>query len=167
MKKYTAVLFLMLAISYSSFSQPREPNIIKISPFVFLKGQLIEVHYERAFYNQLSAGIGLAPIIFPPLIGSLLYPVDEFSPGIAIDPEIRWYAKADKVMDGFFIGRYSSNRFSSWTSSGKTEGEILIMLGSLGWEKLLYEIASIKNNTAVYFFMLFGFYKLIKLNYKI
>jgi hypothetical protein len=92
-------------------------NSVKVTPLAFLKGQIAVVHYERSVYRNLTVGLGAAPIFFPPLLGAILYPVDQFNNGLAIDPEVRMYAKSDKVMDGFFFGLYSSNRFSSWESS--------------------------------------------------
>jgi hypothetical protein len=93
-------------------------NILKVSPLVFAKGQIIQVHYERQLFGNFTGAVGLAPIFFPNIWGSLLYPVKEFKGGIAIDPEFRWYANSDKIMDGFFIGVYNSMRFSKWSSEG-------------------------------------------------
>lgn len=92
------------------------PNIIKVSPFTFLKGQIPMIHFERVIYKNLTASIGVAPILFGPLIGTLAFPPDKFNGGFAIDPELRWYAQSDKVMDGFYFGFYNSIRSSMWES---------------------------------------------------
>lgn len=92
------------------------PNIIKISPFTFLKGQIPLIHFERVIYKNLTASVGVAPILFGPLIGTLVFPPDKFKGGFAIDPELRWYAQSDKVMDGFYFGFYNSIRSSKWES---------------------------------------------------
>jgi hypothetical protein len=78
------------------------------------------IHYEHNIFNGLTIGAGVAPVLWGPIIGSLAYPPSEFNTGVAIDPEIRWYAKSDQVMDGFFVGLYNSNRFSSWYSGAST-----------------------------------------------
>jgi hypothetical protein len=92
------------------------PNIIKISPLTLLKGQIPMIHYERVIYKNLTASLGITPILFGPLIGTLAFPPDKFKGGIAIDPELRWYAQSDKVMDGFYFGFYNSIRSSKWES---------------------------------------------------
>jgi len=117
MKKITSILFLSLIIANSMFAQKEMKNAIKVTPITIIKGQAIMIHYERVVFKNMTAGIGVAPVVMGPLIGSLAFPVEKFKSGIAIDPEIRWYAKSDKVMDGFFFGLYNSNRFSSWESS--------------------------------------------------
>jgi hypothetical protein len=117
MKKITSIFILSLFTATCVFAQTEMKNAIKVTPITFVKGQLIMVHYERAVFKNMTVAIGAAPVITGPLIGSLAFPVDKFKNGFAIDPEIRWYAKSDKVMDGFFFGLYNSNRFSSWESS--------------------------------------------------
>jgi hypothetical protein len=96
-------------------------NIIKVSPFTFLKGQIPMIHFERVIYKNLTGSVGIAPILFGPFIGSLAFPPDKFKGGIAIDPELRWYAKSDKVMDGFYFGIYNSIRSSKWETSISTK----------------------------------------------
>lgn len=121
MKKGMRNLLLIAAMFISSTDvqgQADFKNSVKVTPFAFLKGQIAVLHYERAVNPNITVGIGVAPIFFPPVLGVILYPIDQFNNGIAIDPEIRYYANSDKVMDGFFFGAYSSNRFSSWESSG-------------------------------------------------
>ena len=44
------------------------PNIIKISPLTLLKGQIPMIHYERVIYKNLTASLGITPILFGPLI---------------------------------------------------------------------------------------------------
>ena len=121
MKKGMRILLIIAALFTASTNvkgQANFKNSVKVTPLAFLKGQIAVVHYERAVYRNMTLGIGVAPIFFPPVLGAILYPIDQFNNGIAIDPEFRYYAKSDKVMDGFFFGAYSSNRFSSWESSG-------------------------------------------------
>lgn len=120
-KKAFFVFTIITLISFYALGQKKNgtphSNIIKISPFTFLKGQIPMVHFERVVYGNLTASIGVAPILFGPLIGSLVFPPDKFNGGIAVDPELRWYAKSDKVMDGFYFGFYNSYRSSKWESS--------------------------------------------------
>lgn len=108
------LLLSFLLLSSTVFSQNK--MAVKVSPFTLIKGQLCMAHFEYNFAKNYTAGVGLAPILWGPLVGSLTYPPSDFKAGIAIDPEIRWYAKNDGVMDGFFIGLYNSSRFSSWSS---------------------------------------------------
>ncbi len=92
-------------------------NVVKITPIVFLQGQLVRISFERTIGPHFTVGLGVAPIVFPPLLASFAYPPssgDGFKGGFALDPEIRWYAASDKAMDGFFLGLYNSTRFSSW-----------------------------------------------------
>lgn len=117
MRKITTAFVLFIICVNTIKAQTEMKNAVKVTPITILKGQAIMVHFERSLFKNMTAGIGIAPVISGPLIGSLAFPVDKFKSGIAIDPEIRWYAKSDKVMDGFFFGLYNSNRFSSWESS--------------------------------------------------
>ncbi len=124
MKKKLVLLFIVLAaISFNSNAQ-KNANVIKLTPFTFLKGQMFMLHYERNLFSKMSVGIGIAPVFTGPIfsLGTLSYIPNpsSYNLGIAIDPEIRWYAKSNDVMDGFFIGFYNSNRYSSWEST--TEG---------------------------------------------
>lgn len=117
MKKIITVLFFSFIGLNTILAQSEMKNALKVTPITIIKGQAIMIHYERQLIKNMTIGIGVAPIVIGPLIGSLVYTPDKFQGGIAIDPEIRWYAKSDKVMDGFFVGLYNSNRFSSWESS--------------------------------------------------
>ncbi len=109
------LLFTFLLISGTAFnSMAQAPKAVKISPFTFLKGQAFMVHYEHNLFNSFTVSLGAAPVLWGPLLGSLAYPPNDFNMGVAIDPEVRWYAKSDQVMNGFFVGLYNSNRFSSW-----------------------------------------------------
>lgn len=117
MKKFITVLFFSFIGVNAIYAQSKMKNALKVTPITIIKGQAIMLHYERQLINHMTVGIGVAPIVFGPLLGSLAYPSDKFKNGVAIDPEIRWYAKQDKVMDGFFVGLYNSNRFSYWESS--------------------------------------------------
>ncbi len=130
MKIITTTIFFLLTLT--AFSQEKSNselkvnestskarrNVLKVSPLVFSKGQLIQVHYERQLFGSFTGGVGLAPIFFSNIWGSILYPVADFKGGFAIDPEFRWYANSDKVMDGFFIGVYNSMRYSKWSNEG-------------------------------------------------
>lgn len=109
----TILVFLGLSVN----GQNEMKNIVKITPIGFLKGQTPMIKYERIIYEKLTGSIGLASMYTSPLVGSIAFPVDKFKRGIAIDPEIRWYAKSDKVMDGFYVGLFGSNRISSWEAS--------------------------------------------------
>jgi hypothetical protein len=118
-KKSTKLLCLMaLFVSLSNLAngQTDFKNSVKISPLTFPKGKIAVIHYERSVYKNFTIALGVAPLL-EPLLGSWLYPINKFNTGLAIDPEIRWYAKSDKVMDGFFFGIYNTTRFSSWESS--------------------------------------------------
>jgi len=117
MKKIITVLALSFIGLNSIYAQYGMKNALKVTPITILKGQAIMLHYERQLTNKMTVGIGVAPIVTAPVLGSLAYPSDRFKVGFAMDPEIRWYAKSDIVMDGFFVGLYNSNRFSSWESS--------------------------------------------------
>ena len=97
-------------------------NVIKITPIVFLQGELVRISYERKIGSHFSVGLGVAPIVFPPLLASLAYPPTSFKGGFALDPEIRWYAASDKAMDGFYLGLYNSSRFSSWDALSTAQG---------------------------------------------
>lgn len=92
-------------------------TVIKVSPMTFIKGQPFMLHFERAVSGHSTVELGVAPIIWGPIIGTFNFVPDKFHTGIAIDPEIRWYAKTDHLLNGFFFGFYNSNRFSTWDSS--------------------------------------------------
>jgi len=130
------ILSVLLLSSVNLFSQTTKdisktierPNVINLSPLVILRGQAIEVHYERALTPSLSAAVGFAPII----IGE----INDGSTGLtsakgfAIDPEIRLYASKDRVLNGFYIGMYSYQRFSNWSQSDVWQNTINEILGS-------------------------------------
>ncbi len=117
MKTIMAVLILSFIGLNSINAQSKMKNALKVTPLTIIKGQALMIHYERAVIKNMTVGVGVAPIFTAPLIGTLAYPADKMKSGIAVDPEIRWYAKSDKIMDGFFFGLYNSNRFSSWEST--------------------------------------------------
>ncbi len=125
MKKKLVLLFIVLVgISMNSNAQ-KNVNVIKLTPFTFVKGQMFMVHYERNIFKKMSVGVGIAPIFAGGgLIATLNYIPTNYNLGIAIDPEIRWYAKSNDVMDGFFVGFYNSNRFASWESTAIGDGTI-------------------------------------------
>lgn len=96
-----------------------QTNVIKLTPIALLKGQLVVVSYERVLKNQFTGQLGLAPIIFPSMIGTMKYPLTgRFYSNVAIEPELRFYFNSDNVMDDFYIGLYHSNRRSAWQSQG-------------------------------------------------
>jgi len=117
--KFTFLTVVSLFVTTQTFAQ--QTKAIRVSPFTFLKGQPVMIHYENNVFKSFTMGVGVAPIMWGPIVGSLLYPPTKFNTGIAIDPEVRWYAKNDKVMDGFFVGLYNSNRFSSWEGASSEE----------------------------------------------
>ena len=121
MRKLNFTFFTIACLLVNTQTFAQQQKAIKISPFTFLKGQPVMIHYEHNVFKSFTMGVGVAPIMWGPIIGSLLYPPTKFNTGIAIDPEIRWYAKNDKVMDGFFVGLYNSNRFSSWAGTSTEE----------------------------------------------
>jgi hypothetical protein len=160
MKKIT-FLTVMLFSMYQSMAQ----LAIKITPVTVLKNQLFMVHGEWFLPNQdqISLSLGVAPNLVPKLdafgdIDDILngsdftYEADEINyltdakSGFSFDPELRWYA--DEQMDGFFLGLYSSQRFSSgvrldeWFVGNPTGGYItsksrVSVYGvQLGFEKL-------------------------------
>lgn len=113
MKKLIIALMLFI-ISLNSFSQLLNRNIIKVSPIVIMKGQIIEVHFERALFNSLSLSIGVAPIFIGEFFDEdyLDTTIKRSLKGIAIDPEIRWYSRTNNALDGYFIGIFNSQRMS-------------------------------------------------------
>ena len=126
MKKVLLLVFVISMIG--KLNAQKNPNVVKLTPLTFAKGQLLMVHYERNIWKKMSIGIGVAPIFRAPISFSTLdYVPTDFNMGIAIDPELRWYAKSNDAMDGFFVGFYNSNRFSSWTSTtdGNSISDIL------------------------------------------
>lgn len=131
MKKLTLIMMLSCSALFGQHKMA-----VKLSPLTVAKGQLMMAHFEYNFAKNYTAAIGMAPIMWGPLIGSLAYPPTDFNTGIAIDPEIRWYAKNDGVMDGFFIGLYNSSRLSSWSANVGT-GDLFDfddILDDDGWE---------------------------------
>jgi hypothetical protein len=102
---------------------------VKITPFTFLKNQYFMLHGEYIIpgTEKLSVGLGLAPNMVPKTsflddLGDLAdanytYSYDDklwlenAKAGFSFDPELRWYFK--EAYEGFFMGLYSSQRFSS------------------------------------------------------
>ncbi len=114
-KHFFIIVFIFISVIHiQTMGQSSGANIIKVSPLTFMSGRLAAVHYERQLGKQFTFGIGAAPLFWRPLFGSISYPITEFKNGFSIDPEFRWYAKSDKVMDGFFIGLYGSYIKSKW-----------------------------------------------------
>ena len=107
---------LLLSVLVCTTAMAQHKHAIKVSPFTFLKGQPLMVHYEYNAFNNATISLGLAPVVSGPILGSLVFPPTEFNSGFAIDPEIRWYAKDAGAMNGFFFGLYNSNRLTNWTT---------------------------------------------------
>ena len=124
MKKITIFTFLLFCMQ-QSIAQ----IALKITPVTVLKNQLIMVHGEWFLpsQDQISLSLGLAPNLAPKLdafgdfddllngsdftyLATDAYSLVDAKPGFSFDPELRWYA--DEQMDGFFLGLYSSQRFS-------------------------------------------------------
>lgn len=102
---------------------------VKITPFTFLKNQYFMLHGEYIIpgTEKLSIGLGVAPNMAPKTSflddladiadGGYYYQYNQDNwlegakPGFAIDPELRWYFR--EAYEGFFMGLYSSQRFSS------------------------------------------------------
>jgi hypothetical protein len=102
---------------------------MKITPITVLKNQYFMLHGEYIIpgTEKLSIGLGLAPNMVPKtsFLDDLADIADDnyyyqynqdnwlenAKPGFAIDPELRWYFK--EAYEGFFMGLYSSQRFSS------------------------------------------------------
>jgi hypothetical protein len=123
MKKQYALSFLfILGIAFTTFGQ----LAIKITPVTVLKNQyaVLGVEWFLPKQDQISIGLSVGKNIVNKGAGldglDDIFDLDDYDytqidetskPGWAIDPELRWYA--DKQMDGFFLGLYSSQRFSS------------------------------------------------------
>jgi len=157
MKKVLVVLFIFTCMC-NLHSSSQELNV-KVTPIAFARNMWITLHGEYALptKNKLTVGLGISPNIIPkiPLLGmdGTDMILEKSKAGISIDPEIRMYA--DDVMDGFFFGLYSSQRFSkshfedntteyidSFTSNDVTyswtmRARVGVYGAQLGWEKLL------------------------------
>ena len=124
MKKHLLTLAALICASIVS-----SQIAVKITPFTFLKNQYFMLHGEYIIpgTEKLSIGLGIAPNMVPKtsFLDDLADIADDnyyyqynqdnwlenAKPGFAIDPELRWYFK--EAYEGFFMGLYSSQRFSS------------------------------------------------------
>mgnify|MGYP006126803019 CR=1 FL=1 len=147
MKKFTIALVLSLT-SLGFLAQNK--LAVKITPITFHKKMIIMAHAEYNFAGNFTGSIGLAPIFYAPLAASLEFPVVDMNSGISIDPEIRWYAKSDGVMDGFFIGLYNSTRFTSWETYDYWYDGYIFGIGSSNVD----EVYKAKNTKTIYGFEL-------------
>jgi hypothetical protein len=158
-KQYTFTFLVLLGLTFTTFGQ----IAIKLTPVGVLKNQyaVLGVEWFLPKQDQISIGLGVGKNILNK--GAGLEGLDDFfleenyyydqiestsKPGWAFDPELRWYA--DKKMDGFFLGLYSSQRFSSVdfaeiANTGIAESNKIMPLKThvgiyglqLGFEKLL------------------------------
>jgi hypothetical protein len=104
---------------------------------------LFTVHGEYAISPSVSFALGVSPNAAPKSnflddlvnnTGNYCYSWDleNAKAGFSIDPEFRWYS--DGMMDGFFLGAYSSFRFGS-SSFDELVGEDIsepLVGGSIG-----------------------------------
>lgn len=124
---------------------------VKITPITFHKKMLLMAHAEYNFAGNFTGSVGLAPIFYAPLAASVEFPVTDMNSGISIDPEVRWYAKSDGVMDGFFIGLYSSQRFTSWQTANYWNDYWTLGTNGTGYVDETYKA---KNHKKIYGFEL-------------
>lgn len=150
-------LFVSLSLFvFAQGSAGQGSLIVKATPVAVLRNMLFTVHGEYAISSSVSLGLGLSPNLVPKgtSAGEFLdmdsdYVMDESlsKSGFSIDPEFRWYS--DNMMDGFFVGAYSSFRKSSATFYNGLYGEpdirkevdlktfVMVVGPQFGWEKLL------------------------------
>jgi hypothetical protein len=156
-------LFLALFGSISAQNSASKGSFIaKVTPVTILRNMWFTAHAEYAFSDQMSIALGFSPNLAPKSnfldeldqnTGNYFYEWtgENAKSGFSIDPEFRWYS--DNMMDGFFIGAYSSLRFGS-SSFIEYEGSFADLYGDptgkelkmrtkvmvfgpqLGWEKL-------------------------------
>jgi hypothetical protein len=174
MKKiFTLVFFVMTGMSVMAQGSAGQGSlIVKATPVTVLRNMWFTVHGEYAISSSVSLGLGISPNMVPKGKGldeafdddsfSYIVDLDESKAGLSFDPEFRWYS--DNMMDGFFVGAYSSLRFSGavltdegsmgyWTFDWNTGEDVYVegtadkkvdlktlvtVLGpQFGWEKLL------------------------------
>jgi hypothetical protein len=123
MKKiFTLVIAVMTGMSVMAQGSAGQGSlIVKATPVTVLRNMWFTVHGEYAISSSVSLGLGISPNMVPKGKGlgeafdddSFGYIIDleESKSGLSFDPEFRWYS--DNMMDGFFVGAYSSLRFSS------------------------------------------------------
>lgn len=94
---------------------------IKVTPITLLRNMMFTGHVEYAVSPSVSLCLGASPNLLPK--DNVFDPenqdttdfcyewtLDGAKAGFAIDPEFRWYS--DRMMDGFYLGLYSSIRMS-------------------------------------------------------
>jgi hypothetical protein len=99
---------------------------LKLTPLTLTRNMWFTAHVDYAFHPQFSASLGISPNF---LAKGNSYSRDSIwnydngdttfydylktkgYPGMSLDPEIRWYPNG--VWNGWFLGLYSSQRFSS------------------------------------------------------
>lgn len=95
---------------------------LKLTPLTFTRNMICTVHGEMPLpgSSNVSVCLGVSPNLMPKStglandsIGGYYYNVDysKSKKGFSLDPEIRFYSR--KLMEGFYVGVYSSLRFSS------------------------------------------------------
>ena len=121
--KKTLLFTLLTALSLSVFSQGSAGQgsfIVKATPVTLLRNMMFTIHGEYAISPSVTLGLGLSPNLAPKGegLGSFLdldegYSIDysKSKAGFSVDPEFRWYS--DNLMDGFFVGAYTSFRVST------------------------------------------------------
>lgn len=102
--------------------------VLKVSPMTLLRNMWFTGYGEYALHDlgKYTVSLGLSPNLLPKAEGDLMdkqpnpdstffydFDLDEAhsKSGFSIDPEFRMYT--DEVFDGFYVGVYSSQRFSS------------------------------------------------------
>jgi len=94
---------------------------IKLTPITLLRNMMFTGHVEYAVSPSVSLCLGASPNLLPKDIGFEAEDLDTTGycyewtlegakSGFSIDPEFRWYS--DRMMDGFYLGLYSSVRLS-------------------------------------------------------
>jgi hypothetical protein len=117
MKKFLLFIFI-LGTSSNLFAQ----LAVKLTPLVITQNKLFTVHGEIPLFGSksMSLCLGVSPNFMPKSIGQAsdsiggyYYSVDynKSTKGFSVDPEIRFYSR--KLMQGFYVGAYSSLRYSS------------------------------------------------------
>jgi hypothetical protein len=163
MKNYftlSILFFLVIGNAYSQSSASKGSIIAKVTPVTIFRNMWFTAHAEYAFSDQMSFALGLSPNLAPKAnfldvldqnTGNYFYvwAEENAKSGFSIDPEFRWYS--DNMMDGFFIGAYSSLRFGSSTfieyeefgfyddptgKELKMKTKVMVFGPQLGWEKL-------------------------------
>jgi hypothetical protein len=118
MKKiFTLVIAVMTGMSVMAQGSAGQGSlIVKVTPVTVLRNMWFTVHGEYAISSSVSLGLGISPNMIPKGEGffdlNTEYNLVEAKSkaGLSVDPEFRWYS--DNMMDGFFVGGFTSFRFS-------------------------------------------------------